>query len=158
MYLTMSLMLAFASIVLEAFLVWNIPAIHRFYTSGKAGRIANAVNSVLLSFALGTVFGAEGLVAMSAAMISTMISISGLYDGLEWVRTHMDEVTKVKQDTLDTIRKGAVATRDIVAMIYGLVQIVTWPMRMLVKLSQWYQQREPIISSSDRKAGETTPL
>jgi len=155
LYLTMSLMLAFSSVVLEAFLVWNIPALQRFYTSGKAGRIFNAVNSVLLSFGLGFVFGAEGLVAMSAAMISTMVSISGLYDGLNWVRTHMDEVTKVKEDTLETIRKGAVATRDIVAMIYGLVQIVTWPVRMLMKLSRWYQSRTPLISSSQEEAHAT---
>ena len=148
MLMQMALMLAFASIAFEAFMVWNIPALHKFYTSGKVGRIANGLVSIGLSFGLGAAFGASGLIAMTAAMVSTLVSISGLYDGLAYAMDHQDQIRDVKEQVMETGRKGEIATRDLITILYGFVLVITLPVRMIYKLSHWYANREPLIKVS----------
>lgn len=76
----MMLMLAVASTLVELmfaarFKVWRLNA-HKF-------KWVNMTISILLSFILGHAFGAVGLIALGAAVISTVMSVPG-YAFLNW--------------------------------------------------------------------------
>ena len=82
MFLHMIIALTIASVMVEGFIVWNVPSLLEFYTSSNWGRLLNVSASIGLSFIMGTLFDAVGVTVFIAAMASTMISIMGFYDAL----------------------------------------------------------------------------
>jgi hypothetical protein len=80
MLLTMMIILAFTSCALELMIAAKVPAWRRL--SAKYP-LFNLVNSLVISFIMGISFGAAGLVAMGAGVISTILSVPG-YQLLHW--------------------------------------------------------------------------
>ena len=80
MLLSMMLILAVTSSLLELMIASKIPAWRRL--SAKSP-LFNLLNSLFISFIMGIAFGAAGLVAMGAGVISTIISVPG-YQFLHW--------------------------------------------------------------------------
>lgn len=74
------MMLAIASAIVELTFASKFPAWRR---AAKKNKAVNLAISIALSFVLGIMFGAAGLIAMAAAIISTVIAVPG-YAVLEW--------------------------------------------------------------------------
>jgi hypothetical protein len=70
----MMMMLAVASTMVEMMFAANFPAWRR---NAHKYKWVNMVISITLSFILGIAFGAQGLIVMGGAMISTAFSIPG---------------------------------------------------------------------------------
>jgi hypothetical protein len=80
MLLSMMLILAVTSCALELMIAAKIPAWRKL--SAKSP-LFNLLNSLVISFVMGIAFGANGLVAMGAGVISTILSVPG-YQFLRW--------------------------------------------------------------------------
>lgn len=78
--LTMVILLAFMSTVLELMIAAQIPAWRQWSHKSK---LFNLINSMFLSYILGVAFGAAGLIAMTAGVLSTFMTIPG-YTFLNW--------------------------------------------------------------------------
>lgn len=76
----MMLILAVTSCALELMIASKIPAWRKL--SAKSP-LFNLLNSLVISFVMGIAFGANGLVAMGAGVISTILSVPG-YQFLRW--------------------------------------------------------------------------
>ena len=80
MLLSMMLILAVTSCALELMIASKVPAWRKL--SAKSP-LFNLLNSLVISFVMGIAFGANGLVAMGAGVISTILSVPG-YQFLRW--------------------------------------------------------------------------
>lgn len=138
----MMIMLAISSTIVEMmfaanFAGWRINA-HKY-------KWFNMVVSVLISFILGIAFGAQGLIALGAAMISTVLSIPG-YAFLHWnydspkaqtlgtPRTvHIKTVVKDKSD------KGKELAGDLAKVAYGTGKVITAPIWISRKATTKYK-------------------
>lgn len=123
MLLTMMLILAVTSTVLELMIAAKIPAWRKLSHKSK---LFNLVNSLVLSFLIGVAFGAAGLIAMGAGVISTLLSYPG-YKFLYWMYDspmaqkhggNMFEYTK---------KKWMTALKDLAKVIYSIIRVITFP-------------------------------
>lgn len=123
MLLTMMLILAVTSTILELMIAAKIPAWRRLSYKSK---LFNLINSLVLSFLIGIAFGAAGLIAMGAGVISTLLSYPG-YKFLYWMYDspmaqkhggNMFEYTKTKWIT---------AFKDLMKVIYSVIKVITFP-------------------------------
>lgn len=117
------LLLAIASTAVELTFASKFPA---WRQAAKRNKAINLVVSIGLSFVLGMMFGAAGLIAMSAAIISTVMSIPG-YAFLEWAydspgaAKHNGNQIKYYSD------RWKVALSDFLNLIYKIIKIITFP-------------------------------
>ena len=82
--------------------------------------------SLMLSFILGVMFGAAGLIALGAAMISTVLSIPG-YAILHW-NYDSKEAQKHGGNMVHYLRgKWIQAFKDLAKVIYTIIRIITFP-------------------------------
>lgn len=80
MLLSMMLILAITSALLELMIAAKVPAWRKL--SAKSP-LFNLINSLFISFIVGIAFGATGLIAMGAGVISTVLTVPG-YAFLKW--------------------------------------------------------------------------
>lgn len=119
----MMMMLAISSAIVEMMFAAKIPAWRR---NAHKFKWLNMVISILLSFIMGVAFGAGGLIALGAAMISTALSIPG-YAFLHWnydsklARRHPEGLL------LYNFRKWCVALGDLFKLIYKIIRVLTAP-------------------------------
>jgi hypothetical protein len=123
MLFSMMIALALASFVVEmmfaAKIVWWRQNAYRL-------KWLNMVISLLLSWILGLMFGAAGLIVMGAAMISTAMSIPG-YAFLHW-NYDSSQATKHGGNMLIHVRnKWIQAFKDLAKVIYAIIRIITFP-------------------------------
>lgn len=130
MFFSMMLMLAIASTLVEAMFAAKIPIwrknAHKF-------KWLNMVISILLSFILGLAFGAAGLIALGAAVISTVLSVPA-YAFLHWNYdtpravahggSEFKYYTKRFKLGLD---KWKVALSDLAKLTYTIIRTITFP-------------------------------
>lgn len=131
--------LAFASALVELVFASKVPAWRR---AAKRNKAINLTISIALSFLLGIMFGAAGLIAMSAAIISTVLVIPGyallevIYDspraqecGGNLIKYYVDKWKQVLS--------------DLGKLIYKILRIITFPIwgtRLAInKIRQWSQ-------------------
>lgn len=119
----MMLILAVTSTVLELMIAARIPVWRKLSHKSK---LFNLVNSLVLSFLIGIAFGAAGLIAMGAGVISTLLSYPG-YKFLYWMYDspmaqkhggNMFEYTK---------KKWMTALNDLAKVIYSVIRVITFP-------------------------------
>jgi len=130
MFIQMMIMLAVASTLVELmfaarFKFWRLNA-HKY-------KWVNMTISILLSFILGEAFGAVGLIALGAAVLSTIMSVPG-YAFLHW---NHDSAVAITQGGNRTIyywknfhthwAKWRVALADFGQLIYSFIRIITFP-------------------------------
>lgn len=129
------LVLAFASAALELTLAAKIPAWRRAARRNKA---VNLTISIFLSFIIGLLFGAAGLIVMSAAVLSTVLVIPG-YAFLEWAydspqaSQHEGNLIKYYTDKWKTV------ILDFTRLIYKILRILTFPIWFTRDLIRKYQ-------------------
>jgi len=117
------LVLAFAASAFELTLASKFPAWRR---AAKRNKAINLILSISLSFIIGLMFGAAGLIVMTAAILSTILSIPG-YAFLEWAydspeaQKHGGNLIKYYSDKTKTV------TKDTLHLIYKILRIITFP-------------------------------
>lgn len=142
--LTMVVLLAIMSTALELMIAAKIPAWRR--TSAKYP-LFNLLNSLFISYIMGIAFGAAGLIAMTAGVLSTMMSVPG-YKFLAWnydspkaqalgtTRTaHTKQVVQVKY------QKSKVVINDLGKIAYGTGKVITAPIWIPRSINQKVKAR-----------------
>jgi hypothetical protein len=123
MLLTMMLMLAITSALLELMIAAKIPAWRKLSHKSK---LFNLVNSLLLSFLIGIAFGAAGLVAMGAGVISTLLSYPG-YKFLYWMYDSPMALSHGGNMFEYTKNKWMTAFKDLAKVMYAVIKVITFP-------------------------------
>jgi len=90
--LTMVFLLAIMSTVLELMIAANVPLWRQWSYKSK---LFNLLNSMFLSYFIGLGFGAQGLIALTAGVLSTFLTIPG-YSYLNW--NYDTEIAKTKYE------------------------------------------------------------
>jgi len=90
--LTMVFLLAIMSTVLELMIAANVPLWRQWSHKSK---LFNLLNSMFLSYFIGLGFGAQGLIALTAGVLSTFLTIPG-YSYLNW--NYDTEIAKTKYE------------------------------------------------------------
>lgn len=123
MFLSMMLILAVTSTLLELMIAAKIPAWRRL--SAKSP-LFNLLNSLLISFLTGLAFGAAGLIAMGAGVISTVLSVPG-YQFLHW--NYDSEMAKRNGGSMYkyTVNKWKTVISDFFKIIYKIMRFITAP-------------------------------
>jgi uncharacterized membrane protein len=120
---TLAIMLAIASTVIELSFAAKIPAWRK---AAKKNKTVNMIISILLSYILGILFGAGGLIAMSAAMISTVLSIPG-YAFLEWAYDSPQAAKRGGNQMEYYTKQWKQALADLAQLTYKVIRIITLP-------------------------------
>lgn len=96
----------------------------------------NMVISIVLSWILGLMFGAAGLIVMGAAMISTALSIPGYaflhwnYDSPQALRHNGNMIAHIRS-------KWVQAFKDLAKVIYTVIKVITFP----IWTTRWLLQK-----------------
>ena len=123
MLLTMMLILAITSTVLELMIAAKVPAWRKL--SAKSP-LFNLLNSLFLSFIMGITFGAGGLIAMGAGVISTVLSVPG-YKFLYWNYDSQQAQKHGGNMMLHVRTKWLQVFKDLAKTIYAIIRIITFP-------------------------------
>ena len=130
MLLSMMIILAITSCALELMIAAKIPAWRKL--SAKSP-LFNLINSLAISFIMGLAFGAAGLVAMGAGVISTLLSVPG-YQFLHWnydtpqARARGgSQIAYYKANAKVNLAKWQIAFSDLAKLIYTFVRFITFP-------------------------------
>lgn len=130
----MMIILSITSCALELMIAAKIPAWRRL--SAKSP-LFNLLNSLVISFVMGMAFGGNGLIAMGAGIISTILSVPG-YQFLHW---NYDTPTAKAQGGNRTIyywknfhvhwAKWRKVLGEFNQLIYTIFRIITLPVRVV---------------------------
>lgn len=123
MLLSMMILLAIASSIVELMFAARIK-----WWRQNAYRLKwfNMLISIVLSWILGVMFGAAGLIVMGAAMISTAMSIPG-YAFLHW-NYDSPQAERHGGNMLSHMRKKWVqAFKDLAKIVYTVIRVITFP-------------------------------
>ena len=151
MFFSFAIILAIASTAIEMLFAAKIPAWRR---AAKNWKIVNLVISILLSFVLSIMFGAAGLIAMTAAIFSTLMSIPG-YAFLHW----MYDSDQAQQHGGNMLRYYADRWKqvmiDLGTLIYKILKIITAPIWITRAVILW--MRRMFVKGSNLKARLVRP-
>jgi hypothetical protein len=122
--LTFVFLLAFASFAFEMLIASKFPLWRKLAYKSK---LANLTMSILLSYLLGIAFGAAGLITMTAAILSTLMSIPG-YTILAWnFDTPKAQALPERSRYQHESKKWKQVGSDTVKMTYGTLRVITAP-------------------------------
>ena len=141
-----AIMLAVASTIVEMMFAANFPTWRRLAHDYKW---INMSISIFLSFVIGVAFGAAGLIAMTAGLISTVLSIPG-YAFLHWnydtpaaQAKGMPRTTHMKNSFKSKANKGKELASDITKLAYGTGKVVTAPLWVPRRVKAKYHAKYP---------------
>lgn len=129
--------LAIASSFFELMIAAKIPIWRRLSAQSL---LFNLANSMVLSYVVGIMFGASGLIAMTAGIFSTILSIPG-YKFLYWnfdspgaqarggnQMVYLRENVHAKREAFHTQMEPWVQLgRDLSKLIYKILRVITFP-------------------------------
>lgn len=122
--------LAIASFLVEMMIASKVPLMRQL---AKNNLLVNLAISLGLSYIIGIMFGAIGLTAMTAAIISTLMSVPG-YAFLEWAydseKAHAEGGNRIKhkkEQVQVTTKKWTQTLSDFFKIIYGILKVITFP-------------------------------
>jgi len=98
----------------------------RWRKAAKKNKAVNLTISIILSFILGIMFGAAGLITMSAAIISTVLVIPG-YAFLEWAYDSPQAQTRGGNQLKYFSDKTKEVVSDTIKIIYKILRVITFP-------------------------------
>ncbi len=143
--LIMALMLAIMSAAFELMIAAQIPVIRRWSHKSK---LFNLVNSMVLSYIIGIMFGAQGLIVMFAGVMSTFLTIPG-YAMLAWNFDSPKAAAKggnVYKHTKTTIKpkieKGKELAGDLIKVGYVTGKTITAPIWISRKAVRYYKSHK----------------
>lgn len=151
MLLTMMVMLAIASTVVELMFAAKIPAWRK-----NAHKIKwfNMVISIALSFILGIAFGAAGIIALGAAMISTVLSIPGYaflhwnYDSPQAIKGGAPVLEQYRNNISSQIDRTKKLLVDLCKLFYFIGKVITIPFWLPEKISNSFKQSTSKITTT----------
>lgn len=123
MFLSMMLILAVTSTLLELMIAAKIPAWRRLSARSP---LFNLLNSLFISFLTGLAFGAAGLIAMGAGVISTVLSVPG-YQFLHWNYDSAMAQRNGGSMYKYTVKKWSQTFKDFFQLIYKIMRVMTAP-------------------------------
>lgn len=130
------IILAVMSTALELMIAAKIPLWRRLSHKSK---LFNLLNSLFLSYIMGLAFGATGLIAMTAGVLSTMLSVPG-YALLNWAY----ESPQAKQHGGNLFvhykKRWKTAIADLVNLTYKIIKVITFPIWMPRAVMTWFNQ------------------
>ena len=124
--LSFAFILAMVSCAFEITIAEKVPAYR--HLAGKYV-LVNLAGSMVLSYSLATLFGAGGLIAMTGAIMATLMAIP-YYKGRQAYEAKEEEV-----------KRGFQAIRDLFLMIYKILLWVTLPVHIYRAIRTRAQQR-----------------
>jgi hypothetical protein len=130
MLFSMMLVLAVTSCALELMIAAKVPLWRQW--SGKYP-LFNLLNSLFISFVMGIAFGAGGLVAMGAGVLSTLLSVPGYkflywnYDTPEAKSKGGNQIAYYKANFHIHYAKWKVALSDLTKLTYNIIKFITIP-------------------------------
>jgi len=139
--LSFVILLAVMSSIFEGMLAARIPLLRKI---GYKSKLANLMISIIISYNLGVAFGASGLIAMTAAILSTIMSIP-MYMYLYWnydtpKAKSLPEKSRYQHGTTKWKEVGS----DTLKMTYGTLKVITAPVWVSRKV---YRKIKPSTSS-----------
>lgn len=140
--LMMMIMLAISSTVVEMMFAANFPAWRK---NAHKYKWFNMAVSILISFILGFAFGAAGLIALGAAMVSTMLSIPGYaflhwnYDSAKAQTLGIPRTEHIKAVAKEKSEKGKELAGDLAKVAYGTGKVITAPIWITRKATTKYK-------------------
>jgi hypothetical protein len=143
--LTMVILLAIISTALELSIASQVPLWRKWSYQSK---LFNLLNSIFLSYIIGFMFGAQGLIVMTAGILSTFMTIPG-YALLNW--NYDTDKAKAQsgnrfQHTKTTIKpkmeKGKELAGDLLKVGYVTGKTVTAPIWVTRKAVRYYKSHK----------------
>ena len=122
--------LAIASFSLEMMIASKFPAMRRIASSNN---LANLAISIALSYFIGVMFGAAGLIAMTAGIVSTLMSVPGyamlhqIYDSEKAQERGGNQIEYYKQKTAESRQKWSILAKDLAKVTYTTGKVITAP-------------------------------
>ena len=145
MLLSMMIILSITSCALELMIASKVPVWRRL--SAKSP-LFNLLNSLVISFVIGIAFGANGLVAMGAGVISTILSVPGykfLYWNYDTPEAHAQGGSRAKY-YWSNFHVHWARWRKVLGefnqLMYAIFRVITLPVRIFNKC---YQVIRPLI-------------
>jgi hypothetical protein len=132
MLLTMVILLALSSAFLEVKLAKALPIWHKMSVKSQA---FNLLGSIALSYVLGMLFGASGLIALMAGIVSTVITVP-YYSGLRYIEDNETKVTENVQIVKDAGRG-----------IWFFVKFIGFPFRVVRKITQFFARKGATLNA-----------
>jgi hypothetical protein len=117
------IVLSLASAAMELTFASKFPVWRK---AAKRNKAINLVISVAISFIIGIMFGAAGLITMAAAIISTVIVIPG-YAFLEWAYDSPQAATRGGNQIKYYSDKTKEVVSDTFKIIYKILRVITFP-------------------------------
>jgi len=124
-----NIMFAFVIVLSLASAAMELTFASKFPTWRKAAKRNKAINltiSIVISFIIGIMFGAAGLITMAAAIISTVIVIPG-YAFLEWAYDSPQAATRGGNQIKYYSDKTKEVVSDTFKIIYKILRVITFP-------------------------------
>jgi len=142
MLLSMMVILAITSTILELMIAARVPIWRKLSYKYP---LFNLVNSLFLSFIVGIAFGANGLVALGAGVISTILSFPGYkflhynYDSEEALLLGKSRYAHFSDTLKVTIDKWRSVLKDFFKVVYIIVKIITLPIIVVRYMIKGYK-------------------
>lgn len=130
MLFSMMITLAVCSSLLEITLAARIKPWRMFCAKYSS---ANMIVSLMLSYIIGIAFGAEGLIAMGAGVISTILSYPG-YKFLYWNYDSPQAIAQGGNRSSFYYHKWKEVIVDFGNMVYKTLRLITFPIRIIRKI------------------------
>ncbi len=153
MLFSMMIVLAVTSCLLELMIAARVPVWRRW--SG-ASPLFNLINSLFISFIMGIAFGAAGLVALGAGVISTILSVPGYkflywnYDSPGARAVGGNRVKHFKENFGVYWAKWSVVLKDFFQLIYTIIKVITFPIwftrLILIKVSPYISKMNKAVN------------
>lgn len=130
MLLSMMLILAITSTILELMIAAKVPVWRRL--SAQSG-LFNLLNSLFISYIMGIAFGATGLIAMGAGVISTVLTVPGYkflywnYDSPQAQALGTTRTSDIKKKATVKYEKGKEVASDLAKVAYVSGRVITAP-------------------------------
>jgi glucan phosphoethanolaminetransferase (alkaline phosphatase superfamily) len=130
MLFSMMIWLAVASALVELIFAAKVPVWRK---NAYRFKWFNMLISIVLSFILGLMFGATGLITLGAAIISTALSVPG-YSFLHW-NYDSPQAQRHGGDMLKHLRKKWLqAFKDLAKLVYAVIRFITFP----IWVTRWF--------------------
>lgn len=123
--LAMVFLLSITSAALELMIAARIPIWRQWSYKSK---LFNLINSMFLSYLIGIAFGAQGLIAMTAGVVSTFLTIPG-YSYLYWNYDSEKAKKTPERNRMQHMKsKLSEPASDLGKISYGVVKLITAPL------------------------------
>lgn len=153
MLFELAMVVAIASTVIEIKLVNAWPALHSLYNSGRKGVWINVFCSFLLSWAIGTAFGAEGVTVFIGGLASTFLSQQYFAvekfckaQGWTWIgfKTKAiaapQKLNNARVQTIQVYRNFKGPLIQTFKVIRAIIMFITWPFRFANRMAAAYTE------------------